>query len=181
MKKFISSNPLLSEKDAQKIGRFIDSKYKGNITAKALLEEARDKESFLHKFFEWDDSVAAERYRLSQAKNLIVSIYIQADDDKPMRGYLRVNMGPGFSYVDSDQVKENQDLIDQVMIAANDQLIRWKDRYGRYCEYFELTFKMKGREHEIKGRGTASINPGGKQKELNNNHKRRVAAHGEQV
>jgi len=39
-------------------------------TSKNLLEAARDKDSPLHKYFEWDDSIAAENWRLRQAGQL---------------------------------------------------------------------------------------------------------------
>ena len=47
-----------------------------NITPSSLLERARDKESELHKCFEWDNDVAAERYRITQAGNIIRMLYI---------------------------------------------------------------------------------------------------------
>lgn len=40
---------------------------KGSITAKQLVDVARDAKSPLHPFFEWNDEVGAERYREIQA------------------------------------------------------------------------------------------------------------------
>lgn len=42
-----------------------------SITPQNVLEKAKNKGSELHKCFEWDDSVAAEKYRLSQARQII--------------------------------------------------------------------------------------------------------------
>ena len=53
--------------DAQKVADEIGDK---KVTPQEILEKARDETSELHKCFEWDDSVAAERYRLQQAGNL---------------------------------------------------------------------------------------------------------------
>lgn len=41
------------------------------LTPKGVLESARKKSSPLHKYFEWEDSKAAEKYRLEQAYRLI--------------------------------------------------------------------------------------------------------------
>lgn len=43
----------------------------GRITPRSVVDDARNPESPLHGFFEWDDSKAAEAYRLDQARALI--------------------------------------------------------------------------------------------------------------
>lgn len=50
--------------------RVISDKH-GAVTAGLLLAEARDKRNPLHEYFEWDDTVAGEKYRLSQAQEMI--------------------------------------------------------------------------------------------------------------
>lgn len=45
----------------------------GRITPRALVDAARDPDSPLHSFFEWDDSEAAEKYREMQARTLLRS------------------------------------------------------------------------------------------------------------
>jgi hypothetical protein len=49
---------------------------KGHVTAIAVLMAARDPDSPLHEFFEWDDIVAAEKERLEQAKRIVKSIRV---------------------------------------------------------------------------------------------------------
>ena len=48
----------------------------GDDLAQHVLETARAPTSVLHGEFEWDDSVASERYRLIQARHLIRSIEV---------------------------------------------------------------------------------------------------------
>jgi len=43
----------------------------GTVSAQALVDEGRDESSPLHGFFEWRDEVAAEKYRLTQAYQMI--------------------------------------------------------------------------------------------------------------
>jgi len=60
------------KKDAQKIGEELENiKAKKNLTPNNVVEKAKNKKSILHKYFEWDNSEAAEKYRLQQAKNII--------------------------------------------------------------------------------------------------------------
>ena len=64
------------------------------LTPESLLDASRDEDAPLHKEFEWDDSVAAEKYRVTQAGHLIRSIVIQtvpeSDEEKPtiIRAYM---------------------------------------------------------------------------------------------
>ncbi len=72
-KKFKSRNgsPFL-KKDTQKVGEELESiKSKENLTPFNIVERARNKKSILNKYFEWDDSEAAEKYRLQQARNIV--------------------------------------------------------------------------------------------------------------
>ena len=54
--------------DAQKVAEEIGF---GDFTPMEVLEKAKDETTELHKCFEWNDSIAAEKYRLEQAKNII--------------------------------------------------------------------------------------------------------------
>lgn len=61
----------LYKADAQKVADEIGS---GQITPQEVLEKARDVNSELHKCFEWDDTIAAEKYRLQQARSIIINL-----------------------------------------------------------------------------------------------------------
>ena len=54
--------------DAQKVAEEIGF---GKFTPMEVFEKAKDETTELHKCFEWNDSIAAEKYRLEQAKNII--------------------------------------------------------------------------------------------------------------
>lgn len=49
----------------------------GTITPQLVLDFARPEDSPLHSHFEWDDTKAAERYRLRQASSLIVRVKVE--------------------------------------------------------------------------------------------------------
>lgn len=82
MKKKIAakSRGPISDSDARKISKYLASKFPdGELTAKEILELARPPSSYLHRFFEWDDSVAAERYRLNQARKIIQVLVVEIE------------------------------------------------------------------------------------------------------
>jgi hypothetical protein len=47
------------------------------ITPEKVLERAKDENSELHKCFEWNNDVAAEKYRIIQAGNVVRMLYIE--------------------------------------------------------------------------------------------------------
>lgn len=49
----------------------------GSLTAEEVVRRAKSKRSPLHKFFEWEDEVAAHAYRIEQARELIRSFKIR--------------------------------------------------------------------------------------------------------
>lgn len=52
-------------------------------TPAQILEKGRSEETELHKCFEWNDSIAAEKYRLSQARKICEVLVIQRMPDAP--------------------------------------------------------------------------------------------------
>jgi hypothetical protein len=59
--------------------RLIELAAGGRLTPNAVVEDARDKDSPLHSVFEWDDAVAADRFRIEQARNLIQSFKVHVE------------------------------------------------------------------------------------------------------
>ena len=62
--------------DANVVGKVLEKieRRNGSVTTKAFLEESRSKKCPTHFMFEWDDTIAAEKYRLSQAAMIINQI-----------------------------------------------------------------------------------------------------------
>ena len=57
------------------------------ITPEKVFERAKDENSELHKCFEWNNDVAAEKYRIIQAGNVVRMLYIEpkGEDTPPVR------------------------------------------------------------------------------------------------
>lgn len=56
----------------------------GVLKVDDVLEEAADEDSILHRYFEWDDSIAAEAHRRQQARVLIQRCRITLVDSEPV-------------------------------------------------------------------------------------------------
>jgi hypothetical protein len=50
---------------------------RGDITPTLIVESAKNKKSVLHKYFEWDDTTAANKFRISQASTLLRHIEVK--------------------------------------------------------------------------------------------------------
>lgn len=70
---------IFGDADAQKVADEIGEE---NTTPEEILEKAKDPDSELHKCFEWDDSVAAEKYRLQQARTIMCNLVWVTEDSK---------------------------------------------------------------------------------------------------
>ena len=114
-----------SDEDAQVIGPIMLrlAEEDGEVTKETVLDEARSKASPLHKHFIWDDTEAAERYRLDQAGLLIrsIKIIIEITGGETVRTRLLVNV-----------TNEEGDRVYQPVtaIVADDDLCKQGDRRG---------------------------------------------------
>lgn len=96
--------------DAQKVGEELEKiEYKD---AKTVLEAARkNKRSELHKCFEWDDSQAAEQYRLSQAGLILRALVTneEVEDEGEIKTVqIRALESVRFESDDSEENTENK-------------------------------------------------------------------------
>jgi len=120
--------------DPQKIGvalSEIAAVSGGHLKPAAVVEAARAPRHVLHKHFEWKDSVAAERYREQQARQIIRSVRIVNDDDetKPQAAYLSISDKGGVSYRPLEAVINSVDLQLQVLKQAERDLDAFERRY----------------------------------------------------
>src|SRR4051812_1463795 len=76
---FARKGSRFNNRDAAIIGPVIDSlcTEKKGPTPAEVVDAARDDESPIHDYFEWDDVVAAEEHRRQQAREMVRSIEIR--------------------------------------------------------------------------------------------------------
>lgn len=76
----------LFKADANKVALEIGQE---KVTPQQILEKARDENSELHKCFEWDNNIAAEKYRLQQARSILLNLVYEKkeENEQPVRCY----------------------------------------------------------------------------------------------
>lgn len=82
--------------DAEVAGKVFEELEQGQgLTAENLVDVSRPEDAPLHNEFEWDDSIAAEKYRRNQATYLIRNLTIRTEETKeePIRAYFTTEKG----------------------------------------------------------------------------------------
>lgn len=103
-------------------------------TPEEVVEKAKDPESELHKCFEWDDSVAAEKYRIVQAREVLRSIvYVEVSkDNAPVRVYHITE--EKHAYQPTKLFLVNQDEYQTLLKRALLELAAFKRKYKTLSE-----------------------------------------------
>lgn len=117
-----------ASKCLEEIGRDV------NITPEQVLKKARDKQSELHKCFEWDDSIAAEKYRLQQARQLIQFFVITPKkENKPPIRYFQITSKPN-EYMPTMCFLKHPEEHRKLLQRAFAELRSFQDRYKSLSE-----------------------------------------------
>ena len=87
----------------------------GKLTPHDLVEVSRPEDAPMHKAFEWNDAVAAERYRETQASYIIRSIVVKPETTtEPVRKFISITK-PISEDVDEDEPKQTYRAIETVV------------------------------------------------------------------
>lgn len=75
---------------AQKVGELMEKleRSKNGLSPSSLLEASRKDGTLLHEYFDWDDTSAAEKWRMSQAQGLILNVRVvikETDSDHEIK------------------------------------------------------------------------------------------------
>lgn len=84
-------------------------------TPQQILEKARDDRTELHKCFEWNDSEAAERWRIQQARQIVCHLVIKQESAPAQAPEVRLF----FKTAESEGYK------------STELILRDKDEYGK--------------------------------------------------
>jgi hypothetical protein len=98
----------------------------GEVKASVLVDEARPEESPAHPAFEWRDGVAAEEYRLHQARQLIRRVSVIYEDEPTKLINVPVicstDAGKEGSYKPTEVVVSEPDFFEAALNAAVQRL-----------------------------------------------------------
>lgn len=107
------------------------------ITPKTVLEYAKGINTELHKCFEWDNDVAAEKYRTIQAGNIIRMLYIEArsEDAPPVRVLSRTS---DTVYKPTRTFVTNQNEYEDLLKRALSELESFRKKYETLSELEQI-------------------------------------------
>jgi hypothetical protein len=125
--------------DAQIAGEAIEriqAKHGGQ--PEAIVTEARKKSSPLHPLFVWDDSEAAERWRVQQARQLVNHLVIKRvdqEDTPPVRAFVSVVTDQGREYMRAADAREDPVLREQIRQGLMAELARVRGKLAGWQEF----------------------------------------------
>lgn len=120
----------------------------GRLTPALVLDEARDPQSPLHSRFEWDDTVAGEKWRQHQAHELIVSVrvtYSMPDGEKrELRQFPAIRRESGYVYEPLENVVEDAVMTKILMADMQREWQQLKRRYDHFEEFRRMIRRDMG-------------------------------------
>jgi len=133
---------------AQVVGEALDkvrSTYGGMLTPTVVVKAARPKRSALHSYFEWDDTKAAQQYRLGQAGDLIRVVVVAPEKDAeqqfvPVRAY-HAHMDPerpAGTYHHIVDILSDEEKTRRLIGQAMDELQTWRRRHAALEHFAEI-------------------------------------------
>jgi hypothetical protein len=128
----------------------------GRLETKAIVQVARDEDNPLHKCFEWNDDVAAERYREVQARQVIRSIRVVSLSPEGQPDLVRcfVNVegteDEARSYVAVTTLVEDVTLFEQARQQFLKDLRVFEQRYKQFVALKALVVRLREQAEEVR-------------------------------
>lgn len=120
----------LFKADAQKVSEEIAEI--GEVVEPAeIVEKAKDESTELHKCFEWNNDIAAEKYRLHQARNLLGNLVFEYKDEptkqEPIRLMYKTTENEGYKSI--NLIMQKPDEYKALLNRAYSELQVFKNKY----------------------------------------------------
>lgn len=124
----------------------ISKKHNGRLTPDMVVAAAKSSHSPLHRHFEWDNTIAADAYRLGQARDLVQSIHVEdTKAEVPVaRAFLSIiDPEQGRSYRTLSDVISSADLQMKVLEEAQRDLLAFERRYRALEDICDLVRSIR--------------------------------------
>lgn len=129
------SGPCVFKADAQKVADEISS-IGLSVKPEEIVDKARDENTELHKCFEWDDTKAAERYRVYQARKIVCHLIVKEVNDEPqkqeVRFFYKTDSQEG--YKPTSYIMRNKDEYHKLLDRALTELKAFQRKYSTLKE-----------------------------------------------
>jgi tRNA A37 N6-isopentenylltransferase MiaA len=89
----------------------------GVIDPHTVVDESRPEDAPLHPVFEWRDEVAAEKWRLEQARRVVRSVEIVVDHRSESTQIAYVNIQSQGGYVSAAAIRSQPDLYEEARLS----------------------------------------------------------------
>lgn len=116
----------------------------GEVTTTSFLDVAKDKNSPIHGMFEWDNKVAANKYRLAQAAKIIAALRVvvvtnnEESPEKKVSAFVNVNPARNTTaksiYMNVNNALSNEDTRSVVLNRMYRDMQAFIDRYYTFDE-----------------------------------------------
>lgn len=110
---------------------------RGELNTQNLVDVSRPEDAPLHDEFEWNDDVAAELYRKTQAGNIIRHLSINTETKAPVRAFFNL------------EVRSNQFESIQTIIKEEDKYAKLLKQALNELEAFQRKYQMLSDLQEI--------------------------------
>ena len=138
--------PVKAEKVAQHLADL--ERVNGVVTRLDFVDSARDANSEFHCLFEWDDTIAGEKYRLHQASTIIraIRIDVEREEKKPLKisAYVmpeRSEKKGGF--INIKRAIDDRNSRDELLRKAKQEMKWFIDKYAGFEELAAVIDAMK--------------------------------------
>ena len=129
------SGPCVFRADAQKVADEISS-IGLTVRPEEIVDKARDENTELHKCFEWDDTKAAEKYRVYQARQIVCHLIVKEVNDEPqkqeVRFFYKTDSQEG--YKPTSYIMRNEDEYQKLLDRAFSELKAFEKKYSTLKE-----------------------------------------------
>lgn len=110
----------------------------GVLEPEAVLADAEDPTSPLHRYFEWDDGMAAHKHRIAQAMLLIRTVKIRVEVTPQrvhkVRAFVSVPRENGRSYEALEDALQDAPTREVVMEQCVRELAAIRNKYKALCD-----------------------------------------------
>lgn len=139
----------VNAQDAGEICARLDAE--GRLTQSELVNESRPEDAPLHKAFEWNDSVAAEKYRNVQAGQIIRSVEVVTQHiEKPTRAFVSIEVAPNKrEYHDIEVVMRQQSTRDRLLEELKREVAQIERKYSSITELAEAFAALEAEIEEL--------------------------------
>lgn len=126
---------------------------RGQLVPEEVVDVATDPTHPLHQFFEWDDTAAGRRWRVTQASNLIRSVKVRVTtesngdiNDYRVRAWIPARSAgaeaPPHAYLPEEEIRANPALRTVTLQQMKRELNAFRRRYQHLAEFWAAVTEL---------------------------------------